>query len=263
MICYMLILSFVMRGCPAKSHGNNICSGLNKLIKTNINIIIFTFLSFVCNVSYADSSNATIRILVTGFEPFGTYETNPTNELSKHINNLKEFKINNIKLKAVTLPVTYYASWKKLEDELRMFSADYIISFGYAPGSQHVRLESTAKNHDRGYRDNQNKKHLGKIIADGPDFYSSELPISNIEKQLKSKGIPVLISSDAGGYLCNHIYYLERHYTSKKRNIKSGFFHVPDWPVLGEKGLWLITKTILNEIAKEHSKNISIKQKSP
>lgn len=217
----------------------------------NICIACFILLIFVPQTSAQQNQ---LRFLVTGFEPFGKFSTNPSNELVEFINSARNSLIDGVTLKAITLPVTYFESWGILSDEVNEFNPDYILSFGYAPGSDKIQLEANASNYDHGYADNKFKRHNGAIVKNAPKSYPSELPIKMLANSLKKKGIPVTISSDAGGYICNHIFFQERHFTSSQGNIRSGFFHIPNWPVKGEKGLWNVLKEIILALKKNSIK---------
>lgn len=208
-------------------------------------LYLVTILGLFFFATHVFAQDAILRVLITGFEPFGGYQTNPSEQLVEFINSDRCEKFEGIKLKGITLPVTYFKSWDILYKEINKFHPDYILSFGYSPGSNRIKVESTAKNFDRGCRDNNDITHYGIIVDNGQTIYLNELPIKRIADALRNKKIPVSISSDAGGYLCNHIFYQERHFTNSKPDIRSGFFHIPNWPLHGERGIWSAIKEII------------------
>jgi pyroglutamyl-peptidase len=56
------------------------------------------------------------------------------------------------------------------------------------------------------------------------------LPLEHFQKVLQDRKIPYTISSDAGGYVCNHVFYLALHQIKCcgwDKKIKCGFMHVP------------------------------------
>jgi len=218
-------------------------------------ILGFIIVNCFC-VSLAFSKpNKPYRILVTGFEPFGGYKKNPTEELVGYINShVKEGEIDGCVIKGLTLPVTYFKSWEILNQHINNFKPDFVISLGYAPNSNQIRIESTANNNDEGFLDNDEKSHSGVIITNGPLRYKNALPIEKINDTLIKNGFSSYISNDAGGYLCNHIFYNLMHYGGNGTKMKAGFIHIPAWPVEGKKGLFEALKTVINVI-----KNNSIK----
>lgn len=221
----------------------------NTFIRLVLTIGILLSISLL-SAPHTFAQQSQLRILVTGFEPFGNYTKNPSNELVKFINNSNDTLIDGVICEAITLPVTYFESWHMLRDEIKKFKPDYILSFGYAPGSSKIQIEKFASNYDNGYADNKSKRHYGPIVKDAPKTYHSELPIEKIIFSLTKKGIPVTASSDAGGYICNHIFFQERHFTASHENIRSGFIHLPDWTVKGEKGVWNVLKEIILTLKK-------------
>ncbi len=167
-----------------------------------------------------------MKILLTGFDPFGEDIINPSYEAIKRI---KDF--NDIDIIKCELPTVRYESVERIKDIIeKEKDIDYIISFGQAGGRKAISLERVAINCDdyriQDNRGNQPKDE--KIIEDGPDAYFSNLPLRKIEKALNDKNIKVEISNSAGTFVCNHIFYSIRYLCETKYPyIKSGFIHVP------------------------------------
>ena len=58
----------------------------------------------------------------------------------------------------------------------------------------------------------------------------STLPVDGIVAALDAEGIPAEVSRDAGGFLCNHVFYVLMQTLDPKRI--GGFIHVPPASVL-------------------------------
>ena len=159
----------------------------------------------------------------------------------------------NVLVKGVELPVVYFEAWEQLEPEIESFKPDYIISFGLAPLARGVRFERAARNEDEGYRDNNRQRHEGSIILGGPDLLYSDLPIDDLIERMESSSITASASTDAGGYLCNHVFYFVMYYCMQHPEIRGGFVYMPSWPVEGngEETQMSVLKIILNEIEEE------------
>ena len=68
----------------------------------------------------------------------------------------------------------------------------------------------------------------GPIDPDGPVAYRSSLPVDEIVAALRRGGVPAAASRDAGGYLCNHVFYvLMRLLELERPAARGGFVHVP------------------------------------
>ncbi|RXI98356.1 pyroglutamyl-peptidase I [Anaerobacillus alkaliphilus] len=175
-----------------------------------------------------------MKVLVTGFEPFGGMEVNPTAQLSQAIS---EDEINGIEIYSATLPVVYDLCVQQLLLKIEEISPDVVISCGLAFGRASVTIEriginikDTAGEGQKG--DNQGDKPIDeRIIPDGPDGLFSTLPIRTITTQLKQAGIPAQISNSAGTYICNNTLYGMLHYIIEKNlAIRAGFIHFPATP---------------------------------
>lgn len=211
---------------------------ISKLLFVLFILSVGCFFLFIPNITFSSE----IKVLFTGFEEFGGYNTNPSQELVRYINSSEFSDIEGVKIKAVTLPVVYEESWTILQGILEDYKPDFIIASGYAPESNEVCLELVAKNMDLGFEDNKGKSHYGPIIPTGKYKYFSTLPIKKIHESLLRKRIPSKISDSAGGYLCNNIFYRILHYSNNLPSVRAGFIHLPMWST---KSLWSLMQDII------------------
>ena len=179
-----------------------------------------------------ETAKPPLRVLVSGFEPFGGNPRNPTGELARSY--AAPTMVGGVLVKGVELPVVYFQAWDKLKPEIESFHPDFILSLGLAAGEKGARLERVAINFDRGYPDNLGQKHLGVIVKGGEKKIQSDLPVDRLAEVLSGQGVPAYVSDDAGGYLCNHIFYQIMNYALGRPEVAAGFVHLPDWPINGE-----------------------------
>jgi pyroglutamyl-peptidase len=96
----------------------------------------------------------------------------------------------------------------------------------------YFRLEMVARNH---WSFENDIDHRGSppsrgphLVEEAPDYYFSTLPFERLREGLGGSvaGIPVEISTDAGGFICNQVYYLALHHLG---NVipRIGFIHTP------------------------------------
>lgn len=216
-------------------------ANFHKILILNILAILL-----LLNIAFGEPTEP-LKVLITGFEPFGNHQINPTHELMRFVRERPQTVCSETLLvEAITLPVVYFASWEVLEQKIATFKPDVVIAFGYAANSKAIRIELIARNEDRGIADNQGNCHLGTIVAGGQEQYPSSLPVQEIQMALQTKNIAVITSQDAGGYLCNHIFYQLMCHASKKPDIQAGFIHIPLWQVPGDSGLLATLQTLLN-----------------
>src|SRR5207244_7406259 len=66
------------------------------------------------------------------------------------------------------------------------------------------------------------------IVPDGPESLTATLPLAEMLDALEQCNVNAVISDDAGGYVCNHVFYTARHVIeSESLPIRCGFIHVP------------------------------------
>ena len=160
------------------------------------------------------------KVLLTGFEPFGTATSNPSGEIVKQISG------DNI----VTgiLPVTYAQSAERLLALIAEHNPDVVICLGQAEGRTQITPEKIAINlDDARLPDNAGVQRSDvKILDDGPDAYFTTLPIKEMVDAAKAAGVPASVSLSAGAFLCNHVFYVAQNKFAGTK-VRSGFVHVP------------------------------------
>jgi pyroglutamyl-peptidase len=163
------------------------------------------------------------RILVTGFEPFGGSAVNPSQRIVEELDGVE----------TALLPVSYARAADELRRAVRAAEPDVVLCFGQADGRTGIAVERFAHNLDEATTtDNEEAPGSGAPIdPDGPAAYSSTLPVDEIVERLRAEGIPASPSRDAGGFLCNHVFYvLMRTLERERPQARGGFVHVPLLP---------------------------------
>ena len=179
-----------------------------------------------------------MKILVTGFDPFGGESINPAIESVKRLpDSIGENRI--IKLE---IPTVAKKSISKIEEAIIEHDPDIILSVGQAGGRSDITVERVGINiDDFRIKDNEGNQFIDEpVFKDGESAYFSNLPIKAMVENIISKGIPASVSNTAGTFVCNHVLYgvrylIEKKYTGKK----SGFIHIPFLPeqVTEKKGM--------------------------
>ena len=160
------------------------------------------------------------KVLLTGFEPFGSASSNPSGEIVK--------QISGDNIVTAILPVAYTQSAERLLALIAEHNPDVVISLGQAEGRTQITPEKVAINlDDARLADNEGViRNDVKILEDGPDAYFSTLPIKEIVEAVKDAGVPAAVSLSAGAFLCNHIFYVAQNKFADT-SVRSGFVHVP------------------------------------
>lgn len=104
---------------------------------------------------------------------------------------------------------SFKTSVEQFVKEINRVNYDIIISFGQAPlKNDNIKIETIGK---------------------GEDTYITNYEYASLERLLKLNSYKVIISNDAGNYLCNNIYYNGLKYIEgKKLKTKMIFIHIPN-----------------------------------
>ena len=204
-----------------------------------------------------------MKIIVTGFDPFGGEKINPSIECVKALP-----EIEGVELIRLELPTVFKESAKRLNEVINDVKPDAVLSVGQAGGRPGITMERIAINvDDARIPDNISQQPIDEAIQlDGEDAYFTTLPIKRIVKAIREAGISAEVSNSAGTFVCNHIMYQALFAATKAdKPFKAGFMHIPfipeqttDKPSLpleeSTKALQIAIETILDYINDEDIK---------
>ncbi len=167
-----------------------------------------------------------MKVLLTGFDPFGGEPVNPAEEAVKMVSS----DINGAEVIKITIPTVMTKSVEAIDKAIQEHNPDIVISVGQAGGRFDITPERVAINMDDfRIEDNEGNQVIDKIIQeDGQAAYFSNLPIKAMVKHMNENNIPASVSNSAGTFVCNHVMYGILYMIDKKYpNIKGGFIHIP------------------------------------
>ena len=167
-----------------------------------------------------------MKILITGFDPFGGESVNPALEAVK----LMKDEIAGAKIVKLEIPTVFHKSVEKIHETMKAEKPDVVLSIGQAGGRFGVTPERVAINvDDARIKDNEGNQPVDvPVFADGAPAYFSSLPVKAMVENVRLKGIPCNISYTAGTFVCNDVMYRLLHMINTKyHHIKGGFIHVP------------------------------------
>lgn len=167
-----------------------------------------------------------MKVLVTGFQPFGGEEKNPSYEAVK----LLPDKILGSDIIKLEVPVVFRQAGEIVASKAREVKPDIILCIGQAGGRSSITPERVGINvNDGTTADNSGYVPIGEaIIEDGPDAYFTNLPIKAMVQKMIDHDIPATISNTAGTYVCNNLMYSVMHLVHTELiGVRAGFIHVP------------------------------------
>ncbi len=195
-----------------------------------------------------------MKVLVTGFTPFGGEQINPSWEAARRLPN----RVGGAELIKHEIPTEFDASGAALHKLLTELRPDAVLCVGQYGGANCIRVERVAVNlRDARIADNAGAKPVDEPVVPGaPDAYFATLPTRRIVEKLRGEDIPAQLSYSAGTFVCNNLLYCALHESAQKfPATRCGFVHVPYLPEQAKDGsapsmsLALMTKAL--EIAAE------------
>ena len=169
-----------------------------------------------------------MRVLVTGFEPFGGANLNPSQEL---VRDLASHTPSTVDLHTAVLPVEFGTAAEVLLATVQRITPDVVIATGQAEGRAEMSWERIAVNlDDARIPDNAgNTRTDSPIVAGGPTAYPTTLPVKQLVAAIRGVGVPAGLSMTAGTFVCNHVFYALQHHL-RQTSVRSGFLHLPLLP---------------------------------
>ena len=179
-------------------------------------------------------------ILVTSFEPFGGSPVNPTIAIANLLAATTPLIGSH---RFLALPVIGGmkpdSAWHAAARMIDTLQPDAVVALGESAKADRIHIETRAVNvRDSRIADNAGLQLRNEVvIAGAPHTHSTTLPTQDMARACESVGVAVTLSSDAGTFLCNELFFrlLERASVASTsaahhNNFIAGFIHVPQLP---------------------------------
>ena len=167
-----------------------------------------------------------MKILLTGFEPFGKYSENSSWAVAEKV---AACGVVGAEVIAMRLPVSFAGVGATLRKAVEECCPDVIIMLGQAAGIDYIKLERIAINiMDATTPDNDGYiPDEEPICATGAAALFTKSDIKDLRGAVETHGIPVKISNSAGLYVCNRTYYEALRLCNERPGMKALFVHLP------------------------------------
>ena len=196
-----------------------------------------------------------MKILITGFQPFGGDTVNPAWEAVKALPD----QLDDVKIIKAEIPVVFGEAFQavrrailentcpgqggELPCDQQCEKLAAVICVGQAGGRKGITPEKIAINlKDASIPDNAGNRPQDEPIREGgPDGYFSTLPVRAMVEEMEEADVAAYLSLSAGAYVCNNIFYELMDYLAAGKLIGDdhiseeggsgsalgGFIHVP------------------------------------
>ncbi|TKY61588.1 Pyrrolidone-carboxylate peptidase [Spatholobus suberectus] len=206
-------------------------------------------------------------IHVTGFKKFHGVSENPTetivNNLTEHMNKKglpKGLAIGSCSILETAGQGALVPLYQRLQSAIiakdsESSNSNRIIwvHFGVNSGATRFAIENQAVNEanfrcpdEMGWK----PQKVPIVPSDGGISRTREtsLPVEEITKALVEKGYEVMVSDDAGRFVCNYVYYHSLRF-AEQNGIKSLFVHVPLFVTINEETQMQFAASLLEVLA--------------
>ena len=166
-----------------------------------------------------------LRVLLTGFEPFGKYSENSSWAVAEKV---AACGVVGAEVMAKRLPVSFAGVGIALRKAVVECCPDVVLMLGQAAGIDYIKLERIAINmmdsmaaDNDGYRADEET-----ICDDGPAALFANCDIKGLRKVIEEMGIVAKVSNSAGLYVCNRLYYEALQLCNERPGMKALFVHL-------------------------------------
>lgn len=173
------------------------------------------------------------KILLTGFEAFGTTPVNPAEVVARRLDGAE---IEGRTVVSRIVPNTFFKCIDVVRDAIEAERPEAVVMMGEYGGRAMITVERIAQNLNDNARyglpDNDGQVLQGQLTApDGPAAYYATLPIRAMVKAMREAGIPSDISDVTGTFCCNHLMYGVLHDLAQTGSpVRAGWIHLPHLP---------------------------------
>lgn len=174
-----------------------------------------------------------VRILLTGFDPFGGRGVNPSWEAARL---LEGEPAGDAAIAVFRVPVLWRESVAAIVREIEREPAAGLVIGGLSYGRDAVSVEAIA--HAIGdvpwQSDNADRALAAERSdgdPDGPDALLATAPVRAIASAINAAGIPAVVSWDGGAYVSNAtLYGVLRYARDRGMRLPTTYLHVPATP---------------------------------
>ena len=179
------------------------------------------------------TQTSAMRILLTGFDPFGGRGVNPSWEAARQLDG---DRVGEGTIAVLRVPVLWRHSVAAVVAELEREPTAGVVIAGLAYGRDAINVEAIA--HAIGdvpwQADNADRTLAGERSDgddDGPDALLATAPVRAITAAINAAGIPAVVSWDGGAYVSNAtLYGVLRHARDRGLTLPTTYLHVPAMP---------------------------------
>lgn len=166
-------------------------------------------------------------ILVTGFGPFPGCPRNVSADIAAAVAGRLRSD-GGLAVTDRTLPVDWCLAPSLFRELVACHRPRATLHFGVSQRARRITIESIARNSARAAVDNTGALPAGRqLIGDAPPLYRQDAVARQVKALLGRDDIATTLSTDAGGYLCNALYFHALDWSNAGKERACLFLHLP------------------------------------
>jgi len=168
-------------------------------------------------------------VLLTGFGPFRNVRRNASATLVRRLAREARLALPHCRFAAAVLPTEWVRAPSLLSELYERHDPALALHFGVASNIRGFRIETEARNFCRMSTDAAGSLPVsGCLCESGAPELAATVSVADIARHLEAQGFEAKLSHDAGGYLCNAVFYRSLVEARVHGNrCKVGFVHIP------------------------------------
>ncbi len=167
-------------------------------------------------------------VLVTAFEPFGGEAVNASWEAARALDG---FHCGDTVAVASRLPCVYDACIAKFVEAFERLKPEAVLMTGQAARRAVISVERVARNGAGASSPDNSGVVRSEIAWEGPARLEATARPLDVARAIRAAGLPARVSSNAGDYVCNHLFYgALRYLLEKAPGTPAVFIHIPAAP---------------------------------
>lgn len=168
-------------------------------------------------------------ILLTGFGPFPGVAENASQRFVPKLAHLAARRFSAHRVVSRILPTEWERAPGRLKTLYERERPKLVLHFGVSSKATCFVIETQAHNLCRSAEDAVGALPSDThIVRGGPATHATHVPAEEIKRRLAALRVPAELSDDAGGYLCNAIFYHSLLLAGQgEQPATVGFFHIP------------------------------------
>ena len=167
-------------------------------------------------------------VLVTAFEPFGGETVNASWEAARSIDG---FRCSEAAAVAVRLPCVYDACVAEFVEAFELLRPEAVLMTGQAAPRAIVSVERFARLRAGSAAPDNRGVGFRAASGRGRAALRATASAAEVARAIRAAGLAARVSNDAGGYVCNHLYYgALTHLRERAPATPAVFVHLPATP---------------------------------